>query len=128
MLTRRFLKNVANCRIFYQLFYDSTSARIETHVFVKIVLLNNIHVMGQKMAKILGLHPYLGIAFWLITWHFLPNFKKKDILVIRRPVATSTAPTSLVLTLFRNFDIKTWRFWKNAVLNSAFFENAPCSF
>jgi hypothetical protein len=71
--------------------------------------------MGQKTAKILGLHPYLGIAFWLMIGNFLPNFKKKDILVLSRPLATSRAPTSLVPIFLRNFDIKTWCFLKNVV-------------
>jgi hypothetical protein len=41
--------------------------------------MNNIHVMDQKTAKILGLHPYLGIAFsfWLITWQFFAQFQKE---------------------------------------------------
>jgi cytochrome oxidase assembly protein ShyY1 len=60
------------------------------------------------------------MAFWLITWQFFAQFQKE-----RYPSAQetcSTAPTSLVPTLFRFFDIKTWSFWKNVVLNAAFFE------
>ena len=67
-----------------------------------------ILIFGQIMGKnyeIWRSHPYMGIAFQLITQLFFSNFKKKDILVTRTSVATSRAPICLVLTLNGEFDI-----------------------
>jgi hypothetical protein len=55
--------------------------------------------------RILHSYPYLGVVFWPITVPLLSNLNERDMYVLGRSVATSSAPIFLVLTLLEKFVI-----------------------